>query len=345
MRELRRGELFGRPRAAESSGHARPAPCRRSAACRIAGSTRTSAHAARPSSRPGRASWQSGDRCPIPASPSPRARRPIGGRRAARSRQSRRAPAGCRPSRRCRPRSACATSSCRSSPARASSVIARVASASWIDTSITAPGSRRPCTACMPAQAAAIPPIKADCSPTARIGASSRSSTWPVSMRAMPLAKNSVRSVAGSSACGPVWPNGEISTSAAFGLIRRSVPGSHSWSRSARGPPSQTIRSARRQRVASDRRACRRSNAWQAVSNCRHRRRSPRPRHRRTAGRTRRRPARGRAAPPEAPKAAPSPVRPLRPAMARGATASFRHALPRRSRTSACASHGRRYWP
>ena len=37
----------------------------------------------------------------------------------------------------------------------------------------------------------------------------------------MPLAKNKVRSVAGSSACGPVCPNGEIKTSAALGLSRR----------------------------------------------------------------------------------------------------------------------------
>ena len=99
-----------RPRAAESSGRGPPAPCRRSAACHSSGSSRTSARRARPSSRPGRALWQTACRAPIPESPSPAARRPIGGRRAARSRRSRRAPAECRPSRRCRPRSACATS-------------------------------------------------------------------------------------------------------------------------------------------------------------------------------------------------------------------------------------------
>ena len=63
-------------------------------------------------------------------------------------------------------------------PARASSVIAIVASDSCIETSITAPGVAA-MAACMPAQAAAIPPMNADCSPTGRIGASSRSSTWP----------------------------------------------------------------------------------------------------------------------------------------------------------------------
>ena len=101
-------------------------------------------------------------------------------------------------------------------PARANSVIVSVASASWIDTSITDPGlAAPPSTACMPAQAAAIPPIKVDCSPTGRIGASARSSTWPVSMRAIPLAKHKVRSLAGSSAFGPLCPNGEIATIAA----------------------------------------------------------------------------------------------------------------------------------
>ena len=39
----------------------------------------------------------------------------------------------------------------------------------------------------------------------------------------MPLAKNSVRSVAGSSAFGPVCPNGEMNTNAAVALRRRSA--------------------------------------------------------------------------------------------------------------------------
>jgi hypothetical protein len=55
-----------------------------------------------------------------------------------------------------------------------------VASASWIETSIDAP-TWLPCAACIPAQAAANPAMKADCSPTGRIGASDRSSTCPVS--------------------------------------------------------------------------------------------------------------------------------------------------------------------
>ena len=75
----------------------------------------------------------------------------------------------------------------------------------------------------MPAQAAANPPMNADCSPTGRIGASDRSSTCPVSWREMPLAKNKVRSVAGSFAWGPVSPYGEIVTTIADGLIRRSA--------------------------------------------------------------------------------------------------------------------------
>ena len=74
----------------------------------------------------------------------------------------------------------------------------------------------------MPAQAAANPPMNADCSPAGRIGASDRSSTWPVSCRAMPLAKNRVRSVAGPFAQGPVSPYGEIVTTTADALIRRS---------------------------------------------------------------------------------------------------------------------------
>ncbi len=60
--------------------------------------------------------------------------------------------------------------------------------------------------------------MKADCRPTGAIGGSDRSSTWPVNRREMPLAKNSVRSVAGSSARGPVWPNGLIRAMAARGV-------------------------------------------------------------------------------------------------------------------------------
>ena len=99
------------------------------------------------------------------------------------------------------------------------------------------------------------------------------------------------------------------------------------------------------QRLPPDRLACRCSDVRRVASNSRHRRKPRRPRHRRTAGRRPRRPARGRAAQREDPKAAPSPVRPLRPAPARRAAASSRHAARRRSRTSACASRGRRCWP
>ncbi len=89
------------------------------------------------------------------------------------------------------------------SPALVSSPMAIVANASSIDTSTIAPDMCG-CAACMPAHAAASPPMNADCSPTGRIGASDRSSTCPVSSRAMPLEYINVRSLAGSFALGPL---------------------------------------------------------------------------------------------------------------------------------------------
>ena len=127
-------------------------------------------------------------------------------------------------------------------PARVSSVTAMVDSASWMDTSTTA--GALACTACIPAHAPASPPRNADWCPTGRIGGSLRSSTCPVSKRAMPDAQINVRSVAGSSAWGPICPYGEMSTIAACRFSRRSAASLCPATASAAGPPSTTITSA-----------------------------------------------------------------------------------------------------
>ena len=68
----------------------------------------------------------------------------------------------------------------------------------------------------------------------------------------MPLEYIKVRSLAGSFAFGPLWPNGEMKTSAAVAFNRRNASASHWRERSSRRAAFADDQVGRRQRIVCD---------------------------------------------------------------------------------------------